>query len=162
MAAPVVSGAVALILQKDPSLTPDQVKARLMKAASKTNFVKTYTAVDAAAGGSYVINHDLFTGAGELDITAALANTDKPATSLSAMSPVAAYSNGNQTGTNTGNTTNGTSVISGSSVIWGLSMIWGSSTMSGNSVIWGSGGSVASTGAALASKSSSTVLSGDK
>ena len=36
MAAPVVSGAVALMLQKSPSLHPDQVKARLMKTASKT------------------------------------------------------------------------------------------------------------------------------
>lgn len=31
MAAPVVSGAVALMLEKTPSLTPNQVKARLMK-----------------------------------------------------------------------------------------------------------------------------------
>ena len=31
MAAPAVSGAAALMLQKQPSLTPDQVKARLMK-----------------------------------------------------------------------------------------------------------------------------------
>ena len=36
MATPVVSGAVALMLQKDPSLTPDTVKARIMKTASKT------------------------------------------------------------------------------------------------------------------------------
>src|SRR5207302_355759 len=35
MATPVVSGAAALLLQKDPSLTPDQVKARLMKTAWK-------------------------------------------------------------------------------------------------------------------------------
>jgi len=35
MATPVVSGAVALLLQKTPSLAPDQVKARLMKTASK-------------------------------------------------------------------------------------------------------------------------------
>ena len=36
MATPVVSGAVALLLQKNASLTPDQVKARLMKSAYKT------------------------------------------------------------------------------------------------------------------------------
>src|SRR5205085_10941198 len=36
MAAPMVSGAAALMLQKDPTLTPDQVKARLMKSADKT------------------------------------------------------------------------------------------------------------------------------
>src|SRR5208337_1011410 len=35
MATPVVSGAVALLLQQNPSLTPDQVKARLMKTAWK-------------------------------------------------------------------------------------------------------------------------------
>jgi len=33
MATPVVSGVAALLLQKTPSLTPDQVKARLMKSA---------------------------------------------------------------------------------------------------------------------------------
>lgn len=36
MAAPVVSGAVAVMLSKTPSLTPDLVKARLMKTATKT------------------------------------------------------------------------------------------------------------------------------
>jgi serine protease AprX len=35
MAAPIVSGAAALLIQKQPELTPDQVKARLMKTATK-------------------------------------------------------------------------------------------------------------------------------
>src|SRR5206468_1220902 len=35
MATPVVSGAAALMLQNDPSLTPDTIKARLMISADK-------------------------------------------------------------------------------------------------------------------------------
>jgi hypothetical protein len=35
MATPAVSGGVALMLQKDATLTPDTVKARLMKTAYK-------------------------------------------------------------------------------------------------------------------------------
>ncbi|MBV9610032.1 MAG: S8 family serine peptidase [Acidobacteria bacterium] len=35
MGAPVVSGAAALMFQKDATLTPDQVKARMMKTACK-------------------------------------------------------------------------------------------------------------------------------
>jgi len=76
MATPVVSGAVALLLQKYPSLTPDQVKARLMKTATKS-FPATSTAVDPATGQTYTSNYDLFTvGAGYLDIWGALNNTD--------------------------------------------------------------------------------------
>ena len=45
MATPAVSGAVALLLQKNPNLTPDQVKARLMKTAYKS-FPVSSTAVD--------------------------------------------------------------------------------------------------------------------
>ena len=36
MAAPMVSGAVALLLQDEPRLTPDQVKYRLTSTANKT------------------------------------------------------------------------------------------------------------------------------
>src|SRR5260370_27879207 len=36
MATPVVSGAAALLLQKYPNLTPDAVKDKLMKTASKS------------------------------------------------------------------------------------------------------------------------------
>ncbi|OLD81854.1 MAG: hypothetical protein AUF67_06390 [Acidobacteria bacterium 13_1_20CM_58_21] len=35
MATPAVSGAAALLVQQNPNLTPDQIKARLMKTASK-------------------------------------------------------------------------------------------------------------------------------
>src|SRR6202022_3087794 len=74
MAAPMVSGAVALLLQKTPSLTPDQVKARIMKTAFKT-FPGRSVAIDPPTGVSYTSQYDLFTiGAGYLDIAAALNN----------------------------------------------------------------------------------------
>jgi serine protease AprX len=55
MAAPVVTGAAALMIEQDPGLTPATVKARLMASAHK-----------AAAG------HPFATGAGALDILGAL------------------------------------------------------------------------------------------
>src|SRR5437879_2176199 len=76
MATPVVSGAAALLVQAQPKITPDQVKARLMKTAYKT-FPSTSTAVDSVTGALYVSQYDIFTvGAGYLDIGAALANSD--------------------------------------------------------------------------------------
>ncbi len=41
MATPAVAGAVALLLQEQSTLTPDQVKARLMKTAYKMGFTST-------------------------------------------------------------------------------------------------------------------------
>lgn len=59
MAAPMVSGAVALLLQDEPTLTPDQVKYRLMTTANKT-----WAGYNAATAG-----------AGYLDIYAAVTGT---------------------------------------------------------------------------------------
>src|SRR5579863_2946165 len=75
MATPVVSGAVALMLQKDPTLTPDTVKARIMKTAWKGFGV--YTSSFDVFSNAYNNEYDLFTyGAGYLDINAALGSTD--------------------------------------------------------------------------------------
>lgn len=67
MAVPVVSGAAALLIQKNPNLTPDQVKARLMKTAAK--FLPQYsTGMDAFTFQSFNNQADIFTiGAGYLD-----------------------------------------------------------------------------------------------
>ena len=70
-----VSGAAALLLQQTPTLTPDQVKARLMQSAYK-NLVPYSRVTDPVTGQIYNDQADIFTvGAGYLDIQAALSDT---------------------------------------------------------------------------------------
>jgi len=135
MATPEVSGTVALILQQNPLLAPDQVKARLMKTASKS-FPVSSTYTDPTTNTTYVDYYDIFTvGAGYLNIAGALSNTDQaPSTAGSAMSPTAVYNS--STGTVT-LVDQGSNVIWGGSLLWGTSVIWGNS-VSGNSILWGS------------------------
>jgi len=79
MASPMVAGTAALLLQKDPSLTPDTVKARLMKTATKT-FPAYSIVTDPVTGQLYTSQYDIFTvGAGYLDAWAALNNQDTAA-----------------------------------------------------------------------------------
>jgi serine protease AprX len=141
MAAPMVSGAAALLLQQNPALTPDQLKVRLMKTAFK-NLVPNATATDSVTGQTFSLQADIFTvGAGYLDIQAALADTYlAPATPGAAMSPAAALdSDGNVV------MVNSNSVLSGQNAFGldsdGLSVMWGTSAMgtdsSGLSVMWG-------------------------
>ncbi len=138
MATPLVSGAVALMLQKTPSLTPDQVKARLLKTAWKG--VGQYTSSSDSLGNIYNNEYDLFTyGAGYLDIDAALANTDV-ATGV-ALSPTAVFNSSTRTVTivNTSSAAfGGASVVWGAnSVVWGTSVVWGANALSASSVVWG-------------------------
>lgn len=138
MATPLVSGAVALMLQQNPSLTPDQVKARLMKTAWKG--FNQYTQSRDEYGNNYANQYDIFTyGAGYLDIDAALNNTDV-ATGV-AVSPTAVYDpiTGTVSIVNTSVVWGGTSVVWGAtSVVWGNSVVWGANTITSNSVVWGS------------------------
>jgi serine protease AprX len=139
MAAPMVSGAAALLLQQNPLLTPDQVKARLMKTAYKT-FPSSSSYTDPSTGITYTDYYDIFTiGAGYLDVWAALNNVDlAPANAGSALSPTAVFN----TSTNQVDMSSASSVIWGksstwsASVVWGTSVIWGTTT-SGQSVLWG-------------------------
>ena len=139
MATPVVSGAVALLLQKNGSLTPDQVKARLMKSAYKT-FPRSSTAKDPTTGKSYTSQYDIFTvGAGYLDIQTALSSTDlSPSTYGIAKSPAVARDRSGNIYLVTGSSVLwGGSIMWGTSVVWGTSVLWGTSTK-GESVLWGS------------------------
>ncbi len=138
MATPVVSGAAALLIQKQPSLTPDQVKARLMKTANK--MITLYsTAVDGVTLLTYATQSDIFTvGAGYLDINAALNSTDL--STLPALSPVVVY-NSTTTSTHKVSLIRDFSVVWGDSILWGDAIVWGgtvfSTSVSGSSVIWG-------------------------
>jgi serine protease AprX len=133
MATPVVSGAVALLLQAQPSLTPDQVKARLMRSAYKT-FPPTSQATDPVTGQVYVSQYDVFTvGAGYLDIQAALADTSLAAGN--ALSPSATY----DSTTGDVNLVFASGSIWGVGTIWGTGTVWGSAVVNGTGTIWGAG-----------------------
>ena len=61
------------MIQKNPTFTPDQVKALLMKTAYKS-LPQYSTVID--AGVTYTIQYDAFTvGAGYLDLQAAISST---------------------------------------------------------------------------------------
>ncbi len=143
MATPMVSGAVALMLQKSSTLTPNQIKARLMRTATKT-FPWQSTATDPVTGVTYVSQSDIFTvGAGYVDIAAALNDTNT--SSRVALSPKAVLNTTTNTVKLTSSWLNGTNVIWGENVIWGTNVIWGDSTsgftmVEGTNVIWGEGG----------------------
>jgi serine protease AprX len=62
MSAPMVSGSVALLLQQEPNLNPDQVKQRLMSTAAK--------------GGPWPSYSSQRAGAGHLDVAAAVTARD--------------------------------------------------------------------------------------
>jgi serine protease AprX len=155
MATPVVSGAAALLLQQNPLLTPDQVKARLMKTAQKS--LPLYSAAyDRITRATFNLQSDIFAvGAGYLDIQAAISNHDL--TILPALSATAVYNSWTHKVTIARSflTSWGSSVVwgdilvygldvfngadsNGFSVVWGDSVIWGMDDGGGGfSVVWG-------------------------
>jgi serine protease AprX len=151
-ASAVVSGAAALILQQDPTLTPDQVKARLMITADKN--LPSYTAV-VNRDTTYNLQNDVFTvGAGYLNLQAALTNTDvAPGV---AKSPTAHYdsSSGNayflaDSTTPWGNSAvwSGATAIAGADT-WSPSAVWGENVflatkIGPNNAMWGGSTTIA-------------------
>lgn len=154
MATPVVAAAAALLIQKTPSLTPDQVKARLMKTAGRL-FPLFSTVLSAWTAQSFSIQDDIFTvGAGYLDVNAALANNDLA--SLPAFSPTAVIdpATGDITIVRNFNITWGDNIIwsdfalygtgafagslsNGLNILWGDNVVWGEADTSGYVIIWG-------------------------
>ena len=143
MAAAVTSGAVAAVLANE-NLTPDQVKARLMKTADKLP-QKTYTipVIDPTTGQTtnYTVQNDIFTvGAGYLDLGAALQAKGDPNFTIpaneNAASPVA-VPQFNSNGTVSVNLQNYLAVY-GKDVftVWGSDAftVWGSDAFT----VWGS------------------------
>src|ERR1019366_7057314 len=132
MATPMVAGAAALLLQKQPSLTPDQIKAILMKTATK-NFPVSSVATDPVTGKVYTISYDMFTvGAGYLDVWAALNNSDTISATKKALSPAVVYNSTLKKVV----LTNGTNVVWGDTGM-GLNVVWGDQTLLSNNVVWG-------------------------
>src|SRR5579864_3381749 len=92
MATPAVAGAVALMLQEQSTLTPDQVKARLMKTASKMGLFSTSAHVPHLFQ-NFLDFYDLFSvGSGLLNVQGATSNSDlAPANVGAALSPSVVY-----------------------------------------------------------------------
>ncbi len=142
MATPAVVGAAALLLQEQSTLTPDQVKARLMQTASKMNV--SFGLVSTSAwvphlSQTFTSFYDMFAvGSGLLNVqSATTSNALAPATLGAALSPSVAYNNGTVSLVYGNTTVAPTSVVWGASVVWGTSVVWGASTVSGTSVVWG-------------------------
>jgi serine protease AprX len=131
MATPVVSGAAALMLQQNPTLTPDQIKARLMRTAAK-KFPQFSVAVDPDTNIAYTSYYDIFTvGAGYLDVAAAMSET--LVSSGYALSPVAVLTNNQIALTGV----SGQNVVWGANGAWGANVVWGAGNVHGNNVVWG-------------------------
>jgi serine protease AprX len=140
MATPAVAGAAALMLQEQSSLTPDQVKARLMASTYKMGLTSTSAYVPHLLQ-TFTDTYDLFSvGSGLLDVQTAMTSTNlAPATVGSALSPTAVYnpSTGVITLVNGNSSVASTSVVWGASVVWATSVVWGASELNGMSVVWG-------------------------
>ncbi|HEY0786789.1 MAG TPA: S8 family peptidase [Acidobacteriaceae bacterium] len=159
MAAGVTSGAVALLLQAQPQLSPDQVKALLMYSAQRSYFPRVSTATDPVTGAQFVSHYDLLTvGAGYLDIAATLNNVatvGRTIPSGTAMSPVVSFdpNSGNVTLVTDQTALWGRSApfaasgvygenafvggVNGTTALWGRTAILGADDPSGFSALWG-------------------------
>jgi len=138
MAAPMVSGAAALLLQQNPTLTPDQVKSPPDEDSNQRHFVIQRCDRSRHRHQLYKPVRHFYNWSGYLDVWAALNNTDlAPAQGGSALSPSASY------GRYYGNVyVNGSLIACGTPArFWGSSAIWGPTIFVSDdkkNVVWGS------------------------
>jgi len=181
-----VSGAAALMLTRDSTLSPDTVKARLMLTSTKA-FPLYSVAIDPVTGISYTSAYDIFTiGAGYLDAWGALNSTVTVPAGSTAASPTAVFNpSTNTVSLNNGSTLAGAGAVWGTGVfsagavwgnsvfldgsgavwgtdtnLWGAGAVWGTSGTTANSAVWGSG-AVWGSSTSDASESLSLLINGE-
>jgi serine protease AprX len=137
MATPVVSGAVALLVQQNGNLTPDQVKALLMQSTNSSFPTSTVVSVP-SLDETFTEYYDAFSvGSGLLNVQSALSdNSLAPSNVGAALSPYVVYnsSSGSVSMVKGNSNVPAKSVVWGSSKAWSWWAIWGSN-VNGNSVV---------------------------
>ena len=121
MAAPMVAGAATLMLEQEPALNPGTVKARLMLSARK--------------GG---VGDPFATGAGALDILAALRTTGEVADAPSPLVLVDSATNAlsfENTGVLWSNTTFSLPALWSDAVVWSAGTSWDAAQLSSSGVL---------------------------
>jgi serine protease AprX len=126
MATPVVAGGAALIIQSNSNLTPDTIKARMMRTAWKGYPAHGNSWGRDVLGNQYMSQYDAFTiGAGYFDVQAALGDTT--VVNGGATSPTVVFNPLTKTAT----------LVNGNSVVWGQAVVWGQNSLLADSVVWG-------------------------
>lgn len=151
MSTPFVSGAVALLNQKWPWLSPDTVKVKLMKTATKGFTASALSYFDPITGVQITPRNDIFTvGAGYIDVVAALNSYDNFSSYLYADSPQAYVDNAGKVklypdsrsvwfynSLNLSVQAWGSTLLSGTTVTGSNSIVWGDGSVRGFSIVWG-------------------------
>jgi len=125
MAAGVVSGAVAVLLEERPALAPRDTKVALQVTSS---FMPSFGLIGAGAGSLNVLAATQLVGPANLAPTN-ISNEKVIAGGVGFWDQAA--------GESADSVIWGASPIPGHSVIWGSAVIWGDAVIWGSSVIWG-------------------------
>jgi serine protease AprX len=131
VAAPIVSGAAAVMLSRDSTLTPDTIKARLMKTATKS-FPLYSTAVD-MNNTVYTTQYDIFTiGAGYVDLWAAVNSPDTVPRGSTAASPTAVFNPATESAV----LVNTFGAVWGTTATWSVEAVWSSTELTAAGTLW--------------------------